>query len=97
VEPRLRASDAERLRVVAVLEQHTAAGRLTLDEFADRVDRVLIARTHAELADAVRDLPAEPAPDGDSRLTTGARHLTIALLLAALTLALLGVVLAVAR
>jgi hypothetical protein len=85
------------MRTVAALERHTAAGRLTLEEFTDRVDRVLAARTHADLAAAVVDLPPEPNPDGESRQSAGARHLALALLLAALTLALLGVVLAAAR
>jgi len=34
----LRAPDADRQRVIAALERHTAAGRPDLDEFTQRVD-----------------------------------------------------------
>jgi hypothetical protein len=88
----LRASDADRQLVVAALERHAAAGRLTLDEFAERVDRVLAARTHGELAALTRDLPAESTVD-----TAGARHLAIAFLLALLALAVIGVAVAIWR
>jgi hypothetical protein len=50
MDPGLRASDDDRMRVVAALERHTAAGRLTLDEFSDRVSRALAAGTRHELA-----------------------------------------------
>lgn len=58
--PDLRASDADRERVVRCLERHTSAGRLSLDEHADRVERTMYARTHGELAAVLADLPAEP-------------------------------------
>jgi Domain of unknown function (DUF1707)/Cell wall-active antibiotics response 4TMS YvqF len=59
--PELRASDADRDRTIADLREHTAAGRLTLEEFSERVDQAVAARTVAEL-DAVRsDLPS-PVP-----------------------------------
>jgi hypothetical protein len=90
---RLRASDADRHRVVAELQQHAAAGRLSLDEFSDRVDQVLLARTHGELAAVVRDLPAESAVDHPD----GARHLAIAFLVAVLALVLIGVAVAAFR
>jgi hypothetical protein len=54
----IRASDDDRQRVLAALEQHTGAGRLTLDEFAERVEVVAGARTLGELAAVVSDLPA---------------------------------------
>ena len=60
----IRASDEDRQRVVAALERHTGAGRLTLDEFADRAAVVVEARTLDELRATVADLPRhEPAPD----------------------------------
>ncbi len=49
--PQQRASDEDRQRVVRDLERHTAAGRLTLDEYAERVDRALASRTHGQLAE----------------------------------------------
>ena len=54
----LRVSDAERNRIVDVLKQHTADGRLTLDEFEARVEETLSARTGAELRAVLRELPS---------------------------------------
>jgi hypothetical protein len=54
----LRVSDAERNKVVEVLKQHTADGRLTLEEFEARVEETLSARTGGELRAALRELPA---------------------------------------
>jgi uncharacterized protein DUF1707 len=90
-EPGLRASDADRQRVVTALERHTAAGRLSLDEFAHRVGRVFAAVTYADLAAVTRDLPSEPAVPSQHR------QLLLAFGLALLTLAVLGVILAIAR
>jgi class 3 adenylate cyclase len=53
-----RASDADRDQVVATLREHTAAGRLTLDEFSERTERAYAAGTVTELASVGRDLPA---------------------------------------
>jgi hypothetical protein len=101
VERGLRASDTDRQRVVTALERHTAEGRISIDEFAERVDHALAARTHAELDAITGDLPAEPAAGpghtDHERLTASARQLGIAFLLATLTLVLLGAVLAIAR
>jgi Domain of unknown function (DUF1707)/Cell wall-active antibiotics response 4TMS YvqF len=55
----LRASDAERERVVSELREHHAAGRLTLDELAERTEAAYGARTRVELEPLTRDLPAE--------------------------------------
>jgi hypothetical protein len=93
-DPQLRASDADRQRVVAALERHTAAGRLTLEEYADRVDSVLAARTHGELGAVTDDLPVDGAAAAGGAET---RHLLVAFLLAALVVALFAAVLAVAR
>jgi hypothetical protein len=54
----IRASDEDRQRVVAALEKHTGAGRLTLDEFAARVEAACGARTRDELTAVTSDLPA---------------------------------------
>jgi hypothetical protein len=99
MDPDLRASHADRELVVAALQRHTAAGRLTLDEFGERVDRALAAVTRGELAAVTRDLPTEPGPDPDPPTGPAFQHhqLAIAFLLAALTLVVLGVVLAIAR
>jgi hypothetical protein len=57
-----RAGDADRERAVAVLRDATIQGRLTLEEFSERVERALQARTHDELQALSADLPAVPAP-----------------------------------
>jgi Domain of unknown function (DUF1707) len=57
-DPRIRASDADRDRVAALLREHHAAGRLTAEEFHDRMDRALEARTLGELDELMADLPA---------------------------------------
>ncbi|WP_308285579.1 DUF1707 SHOCT-like domain-containing protein [Actinoplanes hulinensis] len=94
-DPTLRASDAERYRVVAMLEKHAAAGRLTLDEFTERVDRALACRTHGDLAAVTADLPV---PDtGPGSQTDDNRHLLWAFLAAALVLVVFSVVLGLAR
>jgi Domain of unknown function (DUF1707) len=55
--PDLRASDADRDRAVAELREHTATGRLTLEEFSERVDRAVAATTLSELDEVRGDLP----------------------------------------
>jgi hypothetical protein len=59
--PAVRASDAEREQVVADLREHAAQGRLTLEEFSERVDQAYGAKTLAELEQAKRELPAVSA------------------------------------
>lgn len=58
----LRASDADRDRVVAQLQHHVGAGRLTLDEFSHRAGAAYRARTLSELAELTRDLPTPVPP-----------------------------------
>jgi hypothetical protein len=92
----IRASDEDRQRIVAALERHTGAGRLTLDEFAERVEVVTGARTLGELAAVVSDLPADAASDPASEDPThgGHRDLLLVFAIALATLILLGVFLA---
>src|SRR5260370_19708754 len=52
----LRASDADRERVVAVLAGAAADGRLTLEEHTERVARAYSARTLGDLAELTADL-----------------------------------------
>src|SRR4051794_9677581 len=60
--PDLRASDADRERVVGVLRRHAEAGRLTVDELDERCSAALSAVTLGELGALTRDLPREPSP-----------------------------------
>ena len=62
-EGRLRASDADRDRVAAVLRQHCSAGRLTFEELSDRLGQVYEARTLDQLFALTNDMPdPEPHP-----------------------------------
>jgi hypothetical protein len=56
--PAIRASDAEREHAVERLRVHAVEGRLTLEEFAERVERAYAARTTDDLDELVHDLPA---------------------------------------
>jgi hypothetical protein len=57
------ASDAEREHSVVLLRDAVTSGRLTLEEFSDRVGHAQLARTDRELAALTVDLPAHaPAP-----------------------------------
>jgi hypothetical protein len=58
----IRASDAERERTVAHLRQHVTDGRLTTDEFSERVEAAYTARTRTELDVLLADLPVPPEP-----------------------------------
>ncbi|MEO3874563.1 DUF1707 domain-containing protein [Nonomuraea sp. B12E4] len=56
-QPDLRASDADRDHVAAVLGEALATGRLTSAEHADRLDVAYTATTVGELVPLTRDLP----------------------------------------
>jgi hypothetical protein len=56
--PELRASHADRDRVVETLRVAAGDGRLTADELDERVEAALSARTGRELAALTADLPA---------------------------------------
>ena len=69
------ASDAERDQSVELLRSAVVDGRLTLEEFTERVELAQAARTDLELAALSRDLPGKPAADGcaERRRRRGAR------------------------
>src|SRR6516164_245966 len=56
-QPDFRVSDADRNQVVDQLKRHTADGRLTLEEFEERVGETMWAKTAGELRTALRELP----------------------------------------
>ena len=58
-----RASDAERDQFVRGLERHFADGRLTAEEFGERLEAVLQARSLADLYAITSDLPELPVVD----------------------------------
>jgi hypothetical protein len=60
----LHASDGDREQAIVTLRGHLLAGRLTLEEFSERVDGALRAKVTGELARLQDDLPGvftEPA------------------------------------
>jgi len=54
----LRASHADRDQIVELLRVAAGDGRLSPEELDERLDRALTARTYAELAALITDLPA---------------------------------------
>jgi hypothetical protein len=61
VQPNMLAAAADRERTIDVLKAAFGEGRLSKEEFDSRSARVLAARTYADLAAVVNDLPAGPA------------------------------------
>jgi hypothetical protein len=60
-EDRLRAADADRDRAIEVLAGAAAEGRLTQEEYSERSETALSARTLGELAALTADIPSVPA------------------------------------
>jgi hypothetical protein len=58
----MRAATADRERAVDVLKAAFAEGRLSQDEYNDRMGRAYEARTYGDLAALTADLPAGPLP-----------------------------------
>ncbi|UUO02587.1 DUF1707 domain-containing protein [Mycolicibacterium novocastrense] len=57
----VRVSDVDRDHVRQLLERAVGQGMLTLDEFSERIDAVLAARTRGELRRVIADLPSTDA------------------------------------
>lgn len=57
--PDLRASDEDREQIATLLRRAQQEGRLTLNEFDERVAEAYRARTYSELAPLISDLPDE--------------------------------------
>ena len=60
-DPQLRVSDAERAQVADALSRHFAEGRLDAAEHDERLQRAMAAKTRADLAGLLSDLPP-PVP-----------------------------------
>lgn len=69
--PNLRVSDADRAEVADRLSEHYGAGRLDEDEFHERLDKAMKAKTESDLAGLFADLPGgeaqAPAPQRQRR------------------------------
>lgn len=66
----IRASDAERDATVQRLSAATGDGRLTLEEFSQRMEQATAARTRAELDSLVTDLPADTPATAVTKAST---------------------------
>ena len=62
LQPRMRAGDKDRQRVVELLGKHFGEGRLTVQEFDDRVVRAHGSVYLDELPALTADLPGDPEP-----------------------------------
>jgi hypothetical protein len=60
LQPRMRAGDRDRQQIVEQLGRHFGEGRLTVEEFDERVVRAHAAVHLDELPALVADLPREP-------------------------------------
>jgi hypothetical protein len=79
----MRASDADRERVVVLLHEQVGAGRLTLDEFAQRSATAYQSSTIGELHALTHDLPiSAPAPMPSSTLAARPSLMPVLLVLA---------------
>ena len=56
-DPNIRASDADRDRTASLLREHLTAGRLSPEEFNERLDRTFAAKTVGEIDALLKDLP----------------------------------------
>ncbi len=68
---RLRVGDSEREAVAEILREQHVAGRLDGDEFQERLDRSMAAKTYADLDQLVADLPGA---SGEPRLMSRSRR-----------------------
>ncbi|MGH9193418.1 MAG: DUF1707 SHOCT-like domain-containing protein [Acidimicrobiales bacterium] len=66
-DPDLRVSQAERDEVVAALAGHFADGRLTVEEYEERVEAALASRIGRDLEPLLADLPAADPPPASTR------------------------------
>ena len=74
----LRASDADREQLVDVLKGAFAEGRLSQDEYTERMERAYTAKTYGELALLSADLPAQMPPSYPAYRSPGTNSLAVA-------------------
>ena len=78
LQPRMRAGDKDRQQVVEQLGKHLGEGRLTVQEFDDRVVSAHAATYLDDLPALTADLPRDP--EGHPRPTRPTRHVPAGLL-----------------
>lgn len=85
-DPAIRVGDAERNQVAEALSQHFSAGRIDDTELKQRLDRAMSAKTGADLAGLMDDLPplAPPPPPPPPRRGRGLVWLALAFLFVAM-------------
>jgi hypothetical protein len=81
--PEIRIGNAERERAAGELGEHFSAGRLTAEEYGERVRVAYQARTGADLEPLFTDLPRIARPDRTARRRRDLRPLLILLVVAA--------------
>jgi hypothetical protein len=86
-QPRMRAGDKDRQRVVEQLGRHLGEGRLTVQEFDERIVRAHASVYLDELPALTADLPPEPEPHrgpirSPRRLPSGMAVVVVAMVLA---------------
>ena len=86
LQPRMRAGDKDRQRVVEQLGKHFGEGRLTVEEFDERVIRAHASVYLDDLPPLTADLPRDPEPHrrptrSPVRVPTGVLLLLLAMLL----------------
>ena len=67
--PDLRIGDADREEAAAGLREHFAQGRLSLEEFNERIDAVFAATTQSQLHRITSDLPHVTSPSAPLPVT----------------------------
>ena len=73
-DPNIRVSHAERTEVADRLSKHYGDGRLDEEEFNERLDRAMKAKTRADLDGLFDDLPETGAPAVPGRPRRRHRH-----------------------
>ena len=94
LQPRMRAGDKDRQRVVEQLGKHFGEGRLTVEEFDERVIRAHASVHLDELPALTADLPGDPEPH--RRPARSARSARAAMLMPAVFVLLIAMLLAYA-
>ena len=87
LQPRMRAGDKDRQRVVEQLGKHFGEGRLTVPEFDERVVQAHASVYLDELPALTADLPREPEPQRRPRRLPGRVPTEVLVLLIAMLLA----------